>query len=83
MTCLRKDCELTLDGVVGGPEALGGQLEAAVDNHSHSCSQVPPFFLLNHAILSVMQIVLLESSLDRFSSCLLSFCLNFILNNRH
>jgi len=43
VTCLRKDCELTLDGVVGGPEALGGQLEAAVDNHSHSCSQALNF----------------------------------------
>jgi len=41
--CPSKDCELTLDGVVGGLEALGGQLEAAVDNHSHSCSQALNF----------------------------------------
>jgi len=37
--CPSKDCELTLDGVVGGLEALGSQLEAAVDNHNHNCSQ--------------------------------------------
>ena len=41
VVCPSKDCELTLDGVVGGLEALGGLLETAVDNHSHSCSQVP------------------------------------------
>ena len=40
VTCPSKDCELSLDGVVGGLEALGGQLEAAVDNHNHICSQV-------------------------------------------
>jgi len=39
VTCPSKDCELSLDGVVGGLEALGGQLEAAVDNHNHICSQ--------------------------------------------
>jgi len=43
VVCPSKDCELTLDGVVGGLEALGGQLEAAVDNHSHSCSQALHF----------------------------------------
>jgi len=41
--CPSKDCGLTLYGVVGGLEALGGQLEAAVDNHSHTCSQALHF----------------------------------------
>ena len=50
VVCPSKDCELTLDGVVGGLEALGGLLETAVDNHSHSCSQVPFSLWLNHTV---------------------------------
>ena len=38
--CQSKDCQLIIDGVVGGLEGLGSQLEAAVDNHSQTCSQV-------------------------------------------
>ena len=38
--CQNKDCRLILNVVMGGLEALGGQLEAAVNYHGHSCFQV-------------------------------------------
>jgi len=37
--CQSKDCHLTLNVVMGGLDALGGQLEATVDNHSRNCFQ--------------------------------------------
>jgi len=37
--CQSKDCHLIVDVAMGGLETLGGQLEAAVDNHSRNCFQ--------------------------------------------
>jgi len=39
VACEKQDCQVQLDGVVGGLEILGTQLEATLDSHNQYCSQ--------------------------------------------
>ena len=54
MACERNDCQLQLDGVVGGLEILGTQLEATLDSHNQYCSQVSEFTTNNLEIYDLI-----------------------------